>query len=168
MSAPAFPSGYVVALNNAATRGFIPAAQAAAGIPKSVVELAGTALTYYVNDDGEFTVALDFEDVPDQLLTPDSDGHPVARIAVKLNGMRQRLLNDENHKPGNDFETAVAGLTFEQLIGIVRLAALTEESYHPDSLADEEDNAYGVAIDEHPDSDSTRSLLMRLAGCLPR
>jgi len=169
MSAPAFPPGYVVALNNAATREFIPAEEAAAGIPKSVVELAGTALTYYVNDTGEFTVAIDIEDVPDALLTPDSGDHPVARIAVKLNGTRQKLLDDENHKPGNDFETAVSELTFEQLVGIVQLAALTEESYHPDSLNDgDEDHAYGVAIDEHPDPDAVRTLLMRLAGSLPR
>jgi hypothetical protein len=75
-------------------------------------------------------------------------------------------------KDPTPFEVAVSALTADDLLSIVRLAALTEESYHPGGVLsgdqDDEDHPYSLAIGEHPDPDSARGLLMELARHLPR
>lgn len=95
IAVPSLDLNYIKRLNAEATRFFIPEQEAAGGIPKSVVELAGTALSFYVNESGQFVVALDFEEVPDDLLV-DGDVVPEARVLVKFNGIRQSLTNEDD------------------------------------------------------------------------
>ncbi|MDT7789856.1 MAG: hypothetical protein QOF58_8275, partial [Pseudonocardiales bacterium] len=101
MSEPACRTGvqsldlaYIKRLNVDATRFFIPEQEAAGGIPKSVIELAGTALTFYVNEKGQFVVALEFEETPDELMVDTGDGGPEAQVLVKFNGIRQNVTSE--------------------------------------------------------------------------
>lgn len=84
----------IQALNTAAVLSSIPGDEPSGAIPKAVIELAGAALTFYLDENDTYVVALEFEEVPDELLfDDDNDGIPVARVKFKIGGVEQQLAD---------------------------------------------------------------------------